>query len=357
MNDLPNDIKFLVFDYLHSSDIREITKHTDVDIFHNYSINYCTLFITRDKTNLFKLGNGRKIRTLTISIVLTKFVRDYNLDELSDRKNSVEFSNEMISVFNNITALAIGCDIPDRINDVKIPIHEFKNLRMLKCCHSEMISPSFTKLTVLDCSKSTIQQIPSELINLTELNCSDGWITEIPNTLINLTELNCGSCHRIQKMPKELVNLTRLNCDFCEQLLEIPHELVNLTLLECCICDRIKEIPKELVKLTYLECSNCSSLQKIPKELINLKYLYCMSCINLTELKLPNLELVNYSGCNNRTINEKIPQHVRHTYCGGLLRCEICLSYMNKSPVASSCKKLNDLSLIENIFDVFNNLR
>lgn len=285
MNDLPNDIKFLVFDYLHPQVTYDIKPHKYSDSLLNaYSSIYGALFFDRTTSGqngiqLVRFGNSkRKLKMLWMNTLF------------KDIDTQIRFRPELLSSLSSITALNINCGFD------RLPLMNLKKLKILRWQSSEVRIPdSYTNLTELYCQGSL--NLPDNLINLTKLDCSHRYISGIPNTYINLTELNCNSSN-ITEIPKELVNLTSLMCFFCP-IREIPKELVNLTVLSCSMCDYITEIPKELTKLEYLSCGYCNNLLKIPKELSNLTYLDCYCCLKLRELNMVNLKMLSCHDCKN----------------------------------------------------------
>lgn len=260
MDDLPKELKFLVFDYLDPEDM-------DYDIFRSNLLRSYTKisFWTKQKSDFDNLAHYNKKR-LQILIIGNSY------DELKSF-------------------------------DINPLLHNFLNLRELACS---------------GCTQ--LQYIPKELVKLKTLICDRCiFLRQIPKELVNLTLLHCNGCSQIKEVPKELINITELCCDECQLICEIPKELTNLTQLNCGCCPLIIDIPKELTNLKYLHCSWCPKLTKISKELINLEVLACFECQLINEIprELVNLTVLHCFGLRQYVREVPIESSIKKLYVNG----------------------------------------
>lgn len=254
------------------------------------------------------------------------------------KKNSVPltFPTSISKVFPDAT---LAQSVAERMNKNVTDIVTKKDLAGItgefQCVPGDMANLSgigyLTGITILNCCKNNVTEIPAEIGNLTNLEildfCKAYGVKNIPPEIGKLQKLKYirFNLTEIEYIPKEIGNLVNLKGLIVStvNLHSIPNEIGNLKSLE--ILDihsnDLPSIPESISNLTNLRELDIShsGLKKLPKDIGNLKKLKLLNLFNNKLISIPSsvgnmIELTDLNVFDNYDLDDNYEKYIPKKY-------------------------------------------
>ena len=215
---------------------------------------------------------------------------------------------ELPKLPDSLRALYCSENAMKRLPDVLPPF-----LEILSCYNNELTElPTLPKtLKQLFCFGNRLRRLPELPHSIQRINVIYNQLRILPELPETMTEIYCSHNH-IRHLPCLPNNLSELHCNN-NFLTDLPPLPPNLNLLNC-QHNQISKMPELPTTMMYFNCSN-NWLKTLP-ELPN--GLYELSCESNHLISLPvlpkNLELL-LCGHNKLTVLPELPEKVRFLYC------------------------------------------